>query len=99
MEVTGAALITGGAQGIGRATAERLSAEGWPVAVCDLDERAAKVATELEAAGGRAIGLAFDVADPDAATRAHDDAVAALGPVAVVVATRGSSTRSPGPTV
>ena len=89
MDVTGAALITGGAQGIGRAIAERLSAEGWPVAVCDLDERAAKVASELEAAGGRAIGLAFDVADPDAAARAHADAAAALGPVTVVVANAG----------
>ena len=54
------AIITGGAGGIGGATARRLSAEGARVAVVDLDgERAAEVAASLP---GDAIAVAADVA-------------------------------------
>ena len=52
-------IVTGGASGIGRATAERLAAEGSKVAIVDVDgERAAQAATEI---GGATIGLAGDV--------------------------------------
>jgi NAD(P)-dependent dehydrogenase (short-subunit alcohol dehydrogenase family) len=54
------ALVTGGASGIGAATAQRLSAEGASVVVADRDgERAAALAESL---GGPALGLAADVA-------------------------------------
>ena len=54
------AIVTGGAGGIGGATAQRLSAEGASVAVVDLDgERAAEVAASLP---GDAIAVAADVA-------------------------------------
>jgi NAD(P)-dependent dehydrogenase (short-subunit alcohol dehydrogenase family) len=62
------ALVTGGASGIGRATAERLVAEGARVAVLDVDgERAAELATSL---GGEALALTADVADEPAVERA-----------------------------
>ncbi|KPK85208.1 MAG: hypothetical protein AMJ81_03975 [Phycisphaerae bacterium SM23_33] len=62
-----AALITGGASGLGRATALRLASEGADVAVADINDRTGKeVCREIEAAGRRARFVAADV------TRAAD---------------------------
>ncbi len=56
------AIVTGGASGIGRASAIRLAAEGAAVAIGDLSEPGAQeVAAEIEQAGGRAFGLETDV--------------------------------------
>jgi NAD(P)-dependent dehydrogenase (short-subunit alcohol dehydrogenase family) len=56
------ALITGAASGIGRESALRFGAEGAAVVAVDLDEDGAtKVATEIEASGGRALAVGADV--------------------------------------
>jgi NAD(P)-dependent dehydrogenase (short-subunit alcohol dehydrogenase family) len=56
------AIVTGGGSGIGAATSKLLASEGAAVCVADLiGERAAQVADEIVAAGGRAIGVAADV--------------------------------------
>ena len=56
------AVVTGGASGIGRATALRLAREGAAVCVADVQEaKAAEVVAEIEAAGGRAFACAADV--------------------------------------
>jgi 3-oxoacyl-[acyl-carrier protein] reductase len=57
------AVITGGAQGIGRATALMMGREGARVVVADLQgEKAQSVANELQGMGAQAIGIAVDVA-------------------------------------
>lgn len=56
------ALVTGGASGIGKATAQRLAAGGAQVALADLNEReAAQVAQGICAGGGQAIAIRLDV--------------------------------------
>ncbi|MGE0066759.1 MAG: 3-oxoacyl-ACP reductase FabG [Solirubrobacterales bacterium] len=61
----GAAVVTGGAQGIGLAIAQRLAAEGSAVVLADVDEGlASESAKAIAAAGGRAIGVSCDVTSP-----------------------------------
>lgn len=75
-----AALVTGGASGLGEATARRLAAAGARVVVLDLqDERGAALAAELGGVYARA-----DVTDPDAVGQAVARA-AELGPLRAVV--------------
>ncbi len=58
------AVVTGGAAGIGAASARLLAQEGAAVAITDLDRvRGAGVAAAIEAAGGRALFLEQDVTD------------------------------------
>jgi NAD(P)-dependent dehydrogenase (short-subunit alcohol dehydrogenase family) len=73
-------IVTGGGGNIGRATALRLASEGSSVTVADLSaDAAAKVAAEIEAAGGTARAQATDVTDPDAVEAMVRDTVAAYG--------------------
>lgn len=76
-----AAVVTGGASGLGRATAEALAARGAKVAVLDLNADAAQAAAK--AIGG--IGVACDVADPASAEAALAAAAAAHGPARILV--------------
>ncbi|MGC9667596.1 SDR family NAD(P)-dependent oxidoreductase [Planosporangium sp. 12N6] len=60
-------LVIGGGSGMGRAAARRMAAEGGTVWVGDLNRASAeKVATEIEEAGGKAVGVGIDAADVDA---------------------------------
>jgi len=83
-------VVTGGARGIGRATAECFVREGARVAVGDLDgDLARSVAGELgQASGSAVVGGALDVTDP-ASWTAFLAAVAELGPVDVLVNNAG----------
>ncbi len=60
------AIVTGGAQGIGRETAMTFAREGAKVAVADMNEDAAgKVADEIKAAGGQALAVSVNVANAE----------------------------------
>lgn len=61
------ALVTGGAQGLGQASAERLGAAGCKVVIADLqEEKAEAVCGAIAAAGGEASALAVDVTSSEA---------------------------------
>ncbi|MGB2571241.1 3-oxoacyl-ACP reductase FabG [Micromonospora citrea] len=84
------AVVTGGAQGIGGATAHRLAAEGAAVAVVDLDaDRSQAVADEIVAAGGRALGIGCDVTDADAVAAMSARVLQTYGAVHVLVNNAG----------
>lgn len=93
MEIEGTtAVVTGGASGLGRATAERLTAAGASVVIVDLPGSAgAEVAETL---GARAAFAPADVTDPDGVEAALD-AAAGFGPLRVLVhcAGRGGPVR------
>lgn len=80
------AIVTGAADGIGAATAERFAAEGAAVVVGDIDEPgAAAVAARIVAAGGRALAVSADIAREDAARRLTEVAVERFGALHVLV--------------
>ncbi|HEX4759259.1 MAG TPA: 3-oxoacyl-ACP reductase FabG [Thermoleophilaceae bacterium] len=91
MPPEGSALVTGASRGLGAAIARMLASEGWPVGVNyrSDEEGAARVVSEIEEAGGRAMPLQGDVADPEAV----DDVFAKLeerfGTVLVLVNNAG----------
>jgi len=84
------AVVTGAARGIGACVAKRLAADGFAVAVVDLDEAAGKpVVEEIEAAGGRAVAIGADIRDEGAAQTAVERGAAELGPPSVLVNNAG----------
>ena len=78
------AVVTGGAQGIGRAITERFIASGAKVAIWDFDQKfAAKTAGELGAS------VACDVTDPKSVQAARDATVKAFGRVDILINNAG----------
>jgi short-subunit dehydrogenase len=82
-----AAAITGGARGIGRATAQAFLSQGMRVAIGDVDLAAAEqTAAEL---GQRTVALPLDVTDRESFARFLDEAEKQLGPLDVLVNNAG----------
>ena len=78
------ALVTGAAQGIGKACAEALAEDGYHVVLADVQESVKDAAAAL---GGT--GLICDMADPAAITAMFDHIEGEIGPVAALVNNAG----------
>jgi 3-oxoacyl-[acyl-carrier protein] reductase len=84
------AVVTGAARGIGAAVAVQLAADGFAVAVIDLEESAGKSTVErITGAGGRALAIGADVSDADAVQAAVARIADELGPPTVLVNNAG----------
>jgi NAD(P)-dependent dehydrogenase (short-subunit alcohol dehydrogenase family) len=84
------AVVTGAGRGIGAEICRTLAVEGALVAVNDLfHDRADETAAEIQAGGGRAIGVAADVTDLTSITTVIDRVAAELGPVDILVNNAG----------
>ena len=93
------AVVTGAAspRGIGRVLAERLAADGWAVAILDLDGDACRAVAEDIAGrhGGQVLGVAADVSDPYAVDQAVRQLESALPPVTGLANLAGISSPTP----
>ena len=83
------AVITGGASGIGFATAKAMAKEGAEIAILDLDADAAKAAARK--IGDKALGIGCDVTDPASVRSAFDQVVSKFGGVDIAVSNAGAA--------
>lgn len=83
----GAAIVTGAAQGIGKAIALRLAADGYDIAINDIPAQLPKLealSTEIQALGRKTTIVPADVAEEAAVEKMVNDVASALGGVDVV---------------
>jgi 3-oxoacyl-[acyl-carrier protein] reductase len=80
------AVITGGAQGIGRAIALGMAREGAKVIVADLQaEKASSVANEAKMLGSEAVGIAVNVADESSVKQLAEATFADFGRIDILI--------------
>lgn len=84
------AIVTGGAQGIGRAVVKRFAQEGATVIIADRAQDAGQsTLREVEQGGGNALFLPIDVGDPDQAAHLADETVRRFGRIDILVNNAG----------
>ena len=89
------AVVTGGAQGIGRAIVDALVNNGAQVAVVDIDKAAGKrTATEIQESGGTCLFVEGDVSNASEMVSAADQIAAHFGKIEILVNNAGINTRS-----
>ena len=81
------AVVTGGAQGIGFAIAQRLIASGAKVSLWDMN--AAVLESAVKALGASSSSKVVDITDLDALRRVHAEVEAEVGPVSILVNSAG----------
>lgn len=87
-----AAVVTGGGSGIGEGLAKELARQGASVAIADIIlENAERVAGEINAAGGKAIGVHCDVCERGSIADMKARVNEALGPVTLLFANAGAT--------
>ena len=92
------ALITGGGNGIGRASALRFAAEGAKVVVADLNlEPAEAVVGAIEARGGQAVAVTCDVSDEVSVDGIVEAGLEAFGSIDVLLNSAGGGSTADGP--
>jgi meso-butanediol dehydrogenase / (S,S)-butanediol dehydrogenase / diacetyl reductase len=92
------AIVTGGAQGIGRGIALCMAKEGADIAIADLKfEEAAQVADEVKAAGCKAIAVKTDVTKQAEFEALYETVRRELGQIDIVVNNAGSASRPGNP--
>ena len=84
------AIVTGAGGGIGAGIALAFARNGATVVATDLElERVERVASEISDDGGKAIAVAHDVTDPDAAAQVVSDTIARYGQLDILVNVAG----------
>jgi NAD(P)-dependent dehydrogenase (short-subunit alcohol dehydrogenase family) len=90
------ALVTGGASGIGKATAKRIAAAGGSVVIADLqDEAGAAVAAEIDQSGGTAAYVHLDVTDEQGWADAVASTIERFGGLDILVNNAGIGDTEP----
>ena len=90
------AVVTGGASGIGRASALLFAANGAKVVVADCNHQAGEVTRcEIAASGGTAVELAVDVANSKSVDRLVADSISAFGRIDILLHCAGICPRQP----
>jgi NAD(P)-dependent dehydrogenase (short-subunit alcohol dehydrogenase family) len=91
------AVVTGGGRGLGASIAAAIAAEGADLTLMGRTQATigAEAATIARASAGRVRAVVCDVADPGSVTLAFESAVAALGPVQVLVNNAGHADAAP----
>lgn len=93
--MTGVAVVTGGAKGIGLAISRRLASAGYTVVVTGRDRAALDtVATELGDQGYHVYSRCMDVSDPSAVDRTFADIATAIGQISLLVNSAGVIARA-----
>jgi 3-oxoacyl-[acyl-carrier protein] reductase len=89
------ALVTGGSRGIGAAIVRRLANDGAAVAFtyATSPDKATILAAEIEAAGGEALAIKADSADPEAIKRAVSQTIEKFSSLDILVNNAGIMTR------
>ena len=89
------AVVTGGAQGIGRSIVDALIDNDAQVAIVDIDKQAGKeTATEIQQSGGTCLFVEGDVTNASEMVSAADQIAAHFGKIEILVNNAGVNTRS-----
>ena len=90
------AVVTGGASGIGKATAKRIAAEGGSVVIADLQDEAGRaVVEEIEGSGGKALYVHLNVTDEKGWAEAVAKTIETFGGLDILVNNAGIGDTEP----